>query len=170
VLGLGGDLSLTVSVVLLVIAALVFEAAAADVSLGAGVQLQFAELVRGRRRTRERVILLGGQQVPEQDGQLACYRDDRDRLAPAGADALVSYLGLDPKVRQPTGNLLDQKSRWCPTVSRSDARKAPSGSAGQSLQVTHPSRRVRQPATIEDVPSTRPDEGISLARPVPRAL
>jgi hypothetical protein len=36
VLGLGGDLSLTVAVVLLVIAALVFEAVAADVSLGAG--------------------------------------------------------------------------------------------------------------------------------------
>jgi hypothetical protein len=48
-----------------------------------------AELLAGQRRAPEGVVLLAGQQMPEQHRELARDSDDRDLAAPAHAHALI---------------------------------------------------------------------------------
>jgi hypothetical protein len=60
-----------------VVAAFVGEASAAWVVLGAGAELEFAELVAGARGTREPVVLIAFEQMPEQHGQLAGDSHDK---------------------------------------------------------------------------------------------
>ena len=73
-------------------------------ALGAGDQLELAELLGGQRRLGVRVVLVAGEQAPEQAGELACRGDGRDLVAAAGADPLVKrpqWAGLqDDAVRR----------------------------------------------------------------------
>ncbi len=55
---------------LLVIAALVLEVSATDVPFSAGAKFQLAQLVGGQGRARERVVLLGDQQMPDSTASL----------------------------------------------------------------------------------------------------
>ena len=55
----------------------------------AGGELELADLVARHRGLAEGVVLLAGEQVPEQDGELARGGDRGDLRAAAGADALV---------------------------------------------------------------------------------
>ena len=59
------------------------------VALVAGGELEAAQLLAGQRRLLVGVVLFAREQAPEQAGELACGRDDRDGVAAAGADALV---------------------------------------------------------------------------------
>src|SRR5215217_3400061 len=68
--GLGGELALALAVLLLVVAALVLKVPATWVPLGACAEFEFAELMARERGARERVVLLAGEHVPEQHGQL----------------------------------------------------------------------------------------------------
>ena len=58
-------------------------------ALGAGAQLEAAELLARQRRALEGVVLLAREQVPEQHGELARDGDDRDLMAAARAHAFV---------------------------------------------------------------------------------
>jgi transposase InsO family protein len=66
-----------------------FVVAAAAVPFGAGEQLKPAQLLAGEGGAREGVVLLIGEHVPADDGELAGDGDGGDVGAAAGADALV---------------------------------------------------------------------------------
>src|SRR5271165_657146 len=59
------------------------------VALGAGRDLQAPELLPGQRGLLVGVVLLTGQQTPEQARELARCRDDRDRVPAPCTDALI---------------------------------------------------------------------------------
>src|SRR3954468_20479289 len=65
------------------------EVAPSGVALGAGAQLEPAELLAGQRRALERVVLLAREEMPEEHGELARDGNDRDLAAAARADALI---------------------------------------------------------------------------------
>ena len=56
---------------------------------GAGGELEAAQLLFGQRGLGIGVVLLAGEQAPEQASELARRGDDRDLVAAPGADALV---------------------------------------------------------------------------------
>src|SRR5271169_909486 len=59
------------------------------VALGAGGDLKAAQLLPGQRGLLVGVVLLAGEQAPEQARELARGRSDRHRVTAAGADALI---------------------------------------------------------------------------------
>ena len=87
--GLFGEFAFAGAFGALAVGVLGREVASSGVALGAGAQLEAAELLAGQRRALEGVVLLAREQVPEQHGELARDGDDRDLAAAARADALV---------------------------------------------------------------------------------
>src|SRR3954463_7410807 len=87
--GLFGELALAFAVGALAVGVLGRQSAASGVPLGAGAQFERADLLAGQRRALEGVVLLAGEEVPEQHGELAGDSDDRDLAAAARADTLV---------------------------------------------------------------------------------
>src|SRR5918998_6351294 len=88
-LGLFGELAFAGAFGALAVGVVGREVTPSGVALGAGAQLETAELLAGQRRALERVVLLAREEVPEQHGELARDGDDRDLAASARADALV---------------------------------------------------------------------------------
>src|SRR5215213_3815165 len=87
--GLFGELALAGAFGALAVGVPGGEVAPSGVALGAGEQLETAELLAGQRRALERVVLLAREEMPEEHGELARDCDDRDLTAAARADALV---------------------------------------------------------------------------------
>ncbi len=74
--GLFGELALAGAFGALAVAVLGREVSSSGVTLGAGAQLESAELLACQRGALERVVLLAGEQAPEQAGELARGGDD----------------------------------------------------------------------------------------------
>src|SRR3954452_10650029 len=87
--GLFGELALALAVAALAVGILGRQGPASGVALGAGAQFEGTELFARQRRALEGVVLLAGEQVPEQHGELARDGDDRDLAAAPRTDALV---------------------------------------------------------------------------------
>src|SRR3954470_2028229 len=88
-LGLFGEFALAGAFGALAVGVLGGEVSSSGSACGAGAQFDRAELLAGQRGALEGVVLLAGEEVPEEHGEFARNRDDRDLAAATNANALV---------------------------------------------------------------------------------